>query len=763
MTNRLISPLLKHPASLLTLILLIAGLLAFFAKDLEVDASTDSLLLENDPDLIAYQKEQEIYKSDDFLVLAFKPSDGNALSLSSLELLSKAQKEINERGLKSISPLNAPLFKSEVKNLEERALDAKILEKAVAELEQNAFYMGNFIAKDKSSAAIIVYDVQDSSLDLLEGLALRLSDENNVFIAGGIKKVTRDMISYVKSDLLVYGLSLLALLFIALMIFFKSLSFVLVALFVCFVSLASSSGLFVLLGYKITVISSNYVALVLIITLSVIIHILTHLKEQAYLHPRSCNKLLLRQSLLVKAKPSFYAILTTVIGFISLVLSGIKPIKDLGVMMSIGISFSLFLAFALIACCFALLPRIKPTELKSMQGLLLFCANIAIKRRKIVYSLCVFILAISVFGIPKLEVENSFVNYFKESSDIKRGLVLIDQKLGGTLPLDILLDFKKAESSKVVDEFEAELAAVESLDEYFLDNRKIELARKIHALLEKSPYVGSTLDISSLVGFASIIKGGLLDDFELAFLAKNLDEGLKEQIINPYMSAKDNQLRFALRIKDSEKSLKRNEFLQELHKGLSELLEKENASFQIVGVMKLYNNLLQSLIHSQIDSLLFVVVVIFALFLIIFRSLRFSIIGIIANAVPLMLVFSLIGFLGIPLDLMSVTIAAICIGIGVDDIIHYVHRLKDELKHKSIEEAVKASHASIGGALYYTTATITLGFCVMLTSSFIPTIYFGLLTIFVLAVLLCGSLLLLPSLIISLHGKGYYKSHHKGK
>ncbi|MBT0881266.1 MMPL family transporter [Campylobacter sp. 2018MI10] len=746
--NKIINFLLVNSKKVFMITLLICLGLSYYSTKIEVEAKSTSFFLEDDKDLQLFNESIKTFGSQDFLVLAYK-SQGDVFSIESIEKLQNIEKKLLKiDGVKSVlSILNAPLFLSDGKSINEGAN----LLKAKDEISKNKFYLKNLISQDYSVVDFLIYaNNPDDLIVTLKQFAL-----DNDLILGGMSVIASDMITYVKSDLYVYGIGLFVLLSIAIFIFFRSLYFVFVCMFICLISLFSTTGILAILGYNITVISSNYVALVLIITISVIVHLLSHFSELINFNKNTDRLTQVRHTLLAKAKPSFYAILTTVVGFLSLVFSGIKPISELGVMMSIGISVSLLLCYLYLPYLLLAKKDFKNVYFAKEPKFLLFCANTAINHRKIVYFVSLIIVVFAIVSIPKLSAENSFVNYFKDSSDIKKGLLLIDEKLGGTLPLDVIVKFND-EDDEQADEF-AEF--LDNSDKYYLTPSKVEILKKIHNFLENQNYVGSVLSLYSLLDFAKSMNNGKdIDGFLLNILQNNLEESTKKQIIYPYYNEKSKEFRIAIRMVDSDKTLKRAKFLKDLNDNLRELTKNDNINIQVSGVMVLYNNMLSSLISSQVDTLNFVILSLFALFLIIFRNIRFSIIGIIANLIPISLLFAIIAFSGLSLDLMSIIIAAISIGIGVDDIIHYVHRFKEEIKKRNLNDAIRASHQSIGSALYYTTCTIVLGFCLMMSSNFTPTIYFGLLTVLVMILLLCGSLFLLPSLIISLYFKGYFKN-----
>lgn len=775
-------------------------LLSAFAFKLSIDASADSLMLDDDKDLEFFRQVSKDYASDDFLMLAIKPKDENPFSAQSLSLLKALKSELESiDGVKgSLSILNAPLLQStddtdlkhllqSVPNLTSAEINAT---KARTEILQSPFYRDNIISKDGKSTAFIIYlgtdfyhlallDSRANALnssqkaqiqDELESYQERLKIQNkerlnairaviakyeaqtNGLYLGGVSMIADDMISYIKADLLVYGVSLTLLLSLVLWLFFRKISLVLFTLFVCVLSLGTASGIFALLNFKITVISSNYLALMLIITISLIIHLLTHFINLCKKFPRANIRHKVLATLLAKSRPSFYAILTTAIGFLSLILSRIEPVIKLGVMMSVGISVSLLLSFLFFA---SLMPSLKNAHFDDKKGFkinfLEFCAKFSLKQQKLIFAISALCVVVSLFGIVQLRVENSFVNYFKNSSPIKQGLLVIDKDFGGTLPLELIVTFKDKNTSAPnaeLDSFESEFEALSNDEIYWYNSHKTRVAKLTHEYLAKNEFIGSVLSLNSLLELGKGIMGGQdLDDFTLAFLSENLPEEFKKDLLNAYVNVEKNQLRFVMRVKDSDPRLKRDEFIRQIQSDINALLKDEQVSSELTGLMLLYNNMLQSLFASQFNTLAFVVGTIFLLFVFVFRSVKYALVGIVANVVPLSLVFALMGFASLPLDLMSITIAAICIGLGVDDSIHYIYNFKKELAQKGAERAIILSHLDIGQAFFQSKIAIIIGFCTMMSSNFTPTIYFGALTVLVMVLLLLGSLLLLPSLL----------------
>ncbi|EIF06942.1 membrane protein [Campylobacter concisus UNSWCD] len=794
----------------ISLVLVLSVVFGYLSTKLSIDASAETLLLEHDPDLKAYRQIAKRYDSPGLLVVAFTPKD-DLFSPKNLELIKNLSGELANNDMVSsvISILNVPLLNSvkggvtgildHTPTLSDKDIN---ISKAKLEFAKSPIYSGNLISKDLKTTAIALNLKQDEKFNELlnernllsqkesngtitqaekekfKALVtefkayrdeLRKSDHKNLeaikaaiakfnandeLFLGGANMIADDMIGFIKSDLLVYGLSVLALLSFSLWLFFRQVRWIVLPMFICAVSAVFTTGIFGMFGWEVTVISSNYIALQLIITISTVIHLVVSYREFYARHPKYSQNQLIYLTLRDKFSPSFWAIFTTVIGFSSLMSADIKPVIMLGIMMSAGISVSLVLAFLLFGAINANLKKLAPVRtFENSFKFTKYCANLALNSRKIIYAVCVLVVCFGVYGISKIKVENSFIGYFKESTQIRQGMQVIDTKLGGTIPVDVIVKFKesepKQEKSDEKDDFESEFENDAKSAKYWFNSYHTRVAEKIHDYLKEQNFVGNVSSLATLIKAIKELNNGVSDDFLLAAMYEKLPLEYKKILLSPYVSVENDELRFSLRIVDSDPNLRRNLFLKELREGLLELTKNDNVSIEVVGMMVLYNNMLQNLLSSQVDTFGLTVAILFVIFCFVFRSIKLATIAIVSNLIPLCTLFGVMGFFGIPLDVMSITIAAISIGIGVDDIIHYIHRFKEELLTKDVFESIKAAHASIGYAMYYTSFTIFLGFSVMITSNFIPTIYFGLLTDLVMVFMLLGALIILPSLIAS--------------
>ena len=794
----------------ISLVLVLSVVFGYLSTKLSIDASAETLLLEHDPDLKAYRQIAKRYDSPGLLVVAFTPKD-DLFSPKNLELIKNLSDELAKNDMVSsvISILNVPLLNSvkggvtgildHTPTLSDKDIN---ISKAKLEFAKSPIYSGNLISKDLKTTAIALNLKQDDKFNellnernllsqkesngtitqaekekfkalLAEFKAyrdeLRKSDHKNLeaikaaiakfnandeLFLGGANMIADDMIGFIKSDLLVYGLSVLALLSFSLWLFFRQVRWIVLPMFICAVSAIFTTGIFGMFGWEVTVISSNYIALQLIITISTVIHLVVSYREFYARHPKYSQNQLIYLTLRDKFSPSFWAIFTTVIGFSSLMSADIKPVIMLGIMMSAGISVSLVLAFLLFGAVNVNLKKLAPVRtFENSFKFTKYCANLALNSRKIIYAVCVLVVCFGVYGISKIKVENSFIGYFKESTQIRQGMQVIDTKLGGTIPVDVIVKFKeiepKQEKSDEKDDFESEFENDAKSAKYWFNSYHTRVAEKIHDHLAQQKFVGNVSSLATLIKAIKELNNGVSDDFLLAAMYEKLPLEYKNILLSPYVSVENDELRFSLRIIDSDSDLRRNEFLKELKAGLAKLTKNDNVSIEVAGMMVLYNNMLQNLLSSQVDTFGLTVAILFVIFCFVFRSIKLATIAIVSNLIPLCTLFGVMGFFGIPLDVMSITIAAISIGIGVDDIIHYIHRFKEELLTKDVFESIKAAHASIGYAMYYTSFTIFLGFSVMITSNFIPTIYFGLLTDLVMVFMLLGALIILPSLIAS--------------
>jgi len=799
---------------LLGLIVILLGSL-YFSKDFKLDASADTLLLENDPDLKYLREVNERYGSEEFFILTYEPK--TSINKDSILELEKFVSKINGFNWtsKTISIINAPLLQSTNEPLIERIQNLKYItnpnidfETAIKELTNSPIYKNLIISKDSKTFGIVVYLKENKKyLNLISKKSKLLEEKNpdvsilnnlkitnqkldlekkrqgdlissynkeikNLIVKqkqfatirlSGIPMIADDMITFIKNDIIIFGFGVFAFIIFILWMVFRNLKWVAFPLINCFSSILIMVGFLGALEWKVTVISSNFIALMLILTISMNIHYLVR-----YIQIKNENENATPIELVSKTSsnifyPIFYAVLTTICAFMSLVFSDIKPVMDFGWMMTYGLLVSFALSFLLLPSLILIFnPKvsIRIKEKKSKFAELL--AYISTQFPRLVYSLSVFLIFFSIYGISKLKVENSFINYFSSKTEIYKGMKNIDEKLGGTTPLEIILKFKKTSVENIDDDF---LGSAVKKDDYLGENKKeaydekykywftrdkIDKIVSVHKYLEQNENIGKVLSFSSILDIAeSLNKGKKLGSLEMGVLYNKLPEDIKKNIINPYISLQNDEARISMRILDSKPDLRRKDLIEKIQSDLQTKFSFKQDDFKITGVLVIFNNLLQSLFDSQIKTLGIVMLGIFLMFLILFRSLTYSLIGTIPNFIAAFFVLGFIGALNIPLDMMTITIAAITIGIAVDNSIHYIYRFRQEIKeHKNKNDAVYICHHTVGKAIISTSVTIVFGFSILGFSNFIPTIYFGLFTGLAMITALILVLTLLPRLLI---------------
>ena len=491
--------------------------------------------------------------------------------------------------------------------------------------------------------------------------------------------IADDMMSFIKSDIIIFGLGVFLFIITTLWFVFKKLIWIIVPISSCIFSVLIMTGLLGLLGWKVTVISSNFIALMLILTMAMNIHMSTRFLQLKNSFPDLSNFEIISMTSRKMFWPIIYTVLTTICAFLSLIFSGIKPIIDFGWMMTLGLVVSFIITFTLLPTLISFVSNnnIKIKE-NSDSKITSFFGRISINNKNSIFIITVLVIVLSIIGISRLEVENSFINYFNKNTEIYKGMKLIDKNLGGTTPLEVILKFpeKKEVKTEIDDEFE-DWGDEENQDDekYWFTKDKVDKIQAVHNYLNNLTAVGKVLSLSSIIEVATQLNNNKpLDSLELGVLYSKIPESIKKDIINPYISIKDNEARISLRIIDSQDGLRRNDLINQINYDLENRLKLNKEEFKLAGVLILFNNLLQSLFKSQILTLGLVIIGIFTMFMILFRNIKLSLIGVVPNFIAAFFILGIIGLLGIPLDMMTITIAAITIGIAVDNSIHYIYR-----------------------------------------------------------------------------------------
>jgi len=804
---------IQKPKLIFTLLFLVLLSFGYFSKDFKLDASSDTLLLENDPDLNYLREVTKRYGSKDFLVLTYTP-EKEIINSDTIQNLIKLKKDIQNLSWvhNVITILDIPLLNSSDESLMERLKNYKTLKddgvdkkRGFEEIISSPVFKEFIISEDGKTTGIIVNLKSDNKLrefiekkdyfynkSITENLnseekknyskflndfeiykdSIKKQNHENILEIrniikkhqsfakihlGGIPMIADDMMTFIKNDIVVFGTGVFLFIVATLWFIFRKILWIIIPLNSCFFSVLIMMGLLGLLGWKVTVISSNFIALMLILTMAMNIHMSVRYLQLRRDLPELSNSEAILQTTQKMFWPILYTVLTTICAFLSLIFSDIKPVIDFGWMMTLGLITSFTVTFTLLPATLSFITNntliIKKEGNSKITSVL---SKISQKNTKLIFGTTFIVIVLSAIGISRLEVENSFINYFDKKTEIYKGMKLIDDKLGGTTPLDIIIKFpkKKKKKQKTIsddDEFESwDDEEDENNQKYWFTRDKIDKINIVHDYLDNLEEVGKVLSFSSIVKVGEQLNDGKkLQTLELGILYTKLPDAIKTEIIDPYISIEDNEARINLRIKDSKENLRRNELIKKINSDLENKLGFKKEEFKLAGVLILFNNLLQSLFKSQILTLGIVMAGIFTMFLVLFRNLTLSFIGVVPNFIAAFFILGIIGLLGIPLDMMTITIAAITIGIAVDNSIHYIYRFREEFqKNNNYNQTIDKCHSTVGIAILNTSITIVFGFSILFLSNFIPTIYFGIFTGIAMMLALISVLTLLPKLIL---------------
>ena len=618
---------LGNPVATLLMVFLITAFFGWFVPALKIDISADSLVLENDEDLRYYNSIRARYGSDDYLILTYTPR-GRLFEKETLDDLRKLRDSLTsiERVESVISILDVPLVQSPPVSLEE--LEQRIrklvdqdtnLALAERELRQSPLYSNRLMGPHGDTTAMRVNFRRDptyerlregrdklrvkqleSELTLEEEQELigltnefkqykaELMAQEEVDIAsirsimdqhrdraelhlGGKPMIVADMVEFVRHDIRVFGLGVIAVLALLLVIAFRQPRWVILPLLTALATAVVTMGFLGLAGWRLTVVSSNFLALLLIFVLSLTIHLIVRYRELHVQNPDEEQRYLVRQTVRSKFIPCFYMVITTMVAFGSLVVSGVRPVIDFGWIMGISLTVALIFTFTLFPAAIMLLKPGKPHKPRDLTTAVTALFPPLIERHgNWVLGVAMLAVVLGVIGISKLTVENRFIDHFHESTEIYQGMYLIDRELGGTTPLDVVIDapaeFFKEEQEPFVDEaegeddelwddidFEGEAGITGS--SYWFNVFKVEEVDAIQDYLDGIVETGKVLSLSTTMEVLKQVNGGELpDNFTLAILYQRLPDEIKEALIAPYLSEDGNQLRYSVRVYESDVS-----------------------------------------------------------------------------------------------------------------------------------------------------------------------------------------------------------------
>ncbi len=758
-----------------------------YINQFRIDASSDTLVAQNDKDFRIFNNYQKDFPTKNNLVVAIKSQEEiNLKLLKEIELISNKISKIQK--VESVFSINkAPiLFLNDTSLIDlsnnnyQTILNTNFkISEVLEEFKNSPIYRDQIINNEKNITSLIITLKSDNKIEDLKKnkeeyiknktyfkkkslideerrnlikeirKTLNTADKEYKYFLGGVEMISSDVISFVKNDILVFSFVVLVLVILILFIIFKNIKWVFAILISSIFAVYNMIGVISFLNFEITAVSANFISLMFILSISMNIHILNN-----YLQTN--NKI--KNTLKIMFWPCLYTFLTTVVAFMSLIISDIKPVIDFGIVMIIALLVILITSFTILPLMISFFDKTYSQNIFT-DNIINYFYKISKIFKKEILIFNFLILIISVYGLTKLNVENSFIKYFKKNTEIYQGMKLIDSELGGTTPLDIIIKFKNNEiipTNNINDDEDVD-GEVDFDEDFFSDDlfnndnevwfteNKINTIKKVHLYLENRPEVGKVTSIYSIINLADMINKNNLSIFELSVLYNEMPSNYKEDLIAPYLNINENKIKITARIKDS-KNINRENLINDIKKFMNSFNNLEEVN--VNGLLVLYNNMLSSLFDSQIKSLGFVLVAIFLMFIVLFKSIKLSVVGIIPNIFASTFILGLIGLLKIPLDIMTITIAAISIGIAVDNTIHYLYRYKINLsKDPDYIKSIENSHFNVGNAIITTSLAISLGFLTLCFSNFVPTIIFGLFTSLAMIFAMVGVLITLPSIL----------------
>ncbi len=786
--------IIRHAKLILIVFVLAGALAAWSAQQFKIDASADTLLIKNNKMFVETQVVNERFSPQEFILVAYKPKNHALFSQQTFNDIQQISSEFKALprvgGVTNI--LNVPLLSLSNEldpNLKPEQLTWQANQYSAAKMQQvftdHPLFTDLLVNQDQTATAMqIVFKPNKELLDIqsqiiaiqkgiLQGENTELSEEDEQKIEalkakaqpieeqlkltrqqeikkiyqiiepfkddadlflGGAYVLGQQMIDIIQSDLVLFGSAIGLAICLILFVLFRKIRWVVLPLLCCGLSVLLTVGLFGVLDFRATVISSNFIALQLILTLAVVVHLIVEFRQLEATDTESNQQDLLRETFINKFKPCLYAGITTSVGFASLLFSGIQPVVSFGWMMIVAMGVSISASLILFPAVLASFTRKGDShEGRLSRWLVSGLSAFSLKRPTFIVLTTLVIGGGAIFGVLKLDVENSFLNYFKESTQVRTELEFIDKEFGGSTPLDLIYTIPKDERR----------------DDLVMSARTVQTLQKIQHVMRQYEATGN---ITSVVNFTELAKkvnqGKPLTEYELTVIYKLLDDSLTEQLLGAYFNPENQQLRISTRIQDSTPDFNRAEFLQTLRDDL-DMLEIAPESYSLTNLFVLYQDILQRLFTSQIMTLGLVFGALTLVLLVIFRSFKVAIIAVIPNILTTLVILGVMGWLAIPLDLMTITISAIAMGIAVDDTIHFVHRYLEELNKESndSQQAVQNTFKSVGFALIYTTTIIAVGFSLLSFSDFVPSILFGLLTCLAMLLAFITDTTLLPVLL----------------
>jgi hypothetical protein len=756
-----------------------AAALGAFLPRLDVDAGTNVLLNEDDPDLAYYNITRAEWGYDEYAIVCARRADW--FTPESQQLLTDFTAAIKSGvpHVKSVATIQTvPLLRQKppILGLPNPAFLGRPgldLEKARREILEHTQARGNLISGDgKDLSLLVVLDVPAEVLRLdpewsrAQGLkdrarlaaikkeyeaALAALKERRTAMVRALRRVAAEwsprmdeplrlsglpvisvnLVEHVTADLKTFGAASFAFFVLAFWAVYRRARWTLLPIVTCLLPVALVVGGAAAAGQKITVITSNAPVLLFVLMLPYTVYFVERYRERRAEHPGESNLDTGADSASRIWAPCLYSCTTTMAGFASLLTSGISPVRSFGLVMALGMAVGL-------AGVFLFLPSaskpLRPLETAGAgpaagpHGAVKLLERLVLKAPGFVVVLSALILGAAAWGAARLRVETKFIDYFRTGSEVYRGLEYIDTRMGGTTPLEIVLTSGEPGFFRTEEGLRAIAAAAAGLDAV----PEAANVRSLRTLMDEGRKAIPGMKVEQM--------NALLKGFKM--------EGLIREFVNADFTV----ARVIVRFRETAPTLHRNNILRDLRKRLEERPELRGLQARPTGIFLLYANMLNSLIRSQKDTFLMVLGAIYVMLVLLFRAPLLSLVILVPQVLPVFACLGTMGWTGIPLDLVTVMIASVAMGVGIDAAIQYTVRYRLELAAAGGDRraAVTRSHATIGRAIWIATSIVVAGFAILSFSKFVPTVTFGLFTALAMLMGQFAALTLLPSLFLLL-------------
>lgn len=740
-----------------TILLGIVGLLAYQAQFLQTDTSNESFFVENDPVLLQYDEFKEVFGSDEFIYILYETDD--VFSDSNLEMLKSISAQFDT--VKYVEEITTLLNVSVITSRGDEIIVGDLIESDnLSETDRDSIrslalgdkmIVNRLVSEDyKIGGIFLKTEIKENDglfrkyiTHTVRSISDQYSKEYNIkFYPVGVPIMDHDLDVLTGEETAKWGIACFILIGIFLFITFRTLRNVLLPLTITLLAIIATLGLKALFINPFSMLSIILPTLLIVICVGYCVHILNEFNLT--FNNGTERKDAIIESISHTGLPCFLTAITTACGFLSLTVMKIVPGKNLGIFAASGTIVAFFLAITLLPILMSFGKKQKNTSTqksspqksnKFVDSLIKNVHSFVCRKYNAILVYTAILVPIMAGGIFLLEIDTNFLTFLSERTQMRQDYDFVDSKFGGSSSLEIIVAsddedaFKDPEMLKKLDAFEQFLANDTAMvSNVFSINNVIKQLHKVATDGTSEKYtVPESQDLISQLLFIYEISGG--DD-------------LTDIITEDYSQAR---LSIAVYSKSSA------EYKQFYNRIRTYIADKwgEDVEVTLTGSMPQFVKLSEYTTQSQINSFALAFVVILVFMIINFGSFSIGAVSMIPNVLPIFATLALMGYANISLDFLTILIAAVCIGIAVDDTIHFLNRFMYSFSNeKSYEKALQESFNTSGRAILFTTVILATGFCMFGFSVISILQKFGLLSALTIVGALIADLLVLPALII---------------